>query len=152
MEMFCIWSQALHVKFISNRKCDANTVYNFFFLSLMAPLLHRMGPHPQGCVMDLRVCSLHLEENHLEASVKQSLEAEVRLTFPCVWELSLLQCTVRAVIEWISQWIIGNESCLFNFFLNSPPAEKEINLAEVVCFAFFPFSWVSAFPDYHDRA
>lgn len=42
---------------------------------------------------------LHLEENHVEATVRQSLEAEIRLTFPCL----LAPCTVRAVIEWISQ-------------------------------------------------
>lgn len=55
--------------------------------------------------MDLHVCSpmLHLEKNDLEASVRQTLEAEVKLTFPCVLELSLLQCTVRALMEWILQ-------------------------------------------------
>lgn len=55
--------------------------------------------------MDLCVCSplLHLEKNHLEAGVRQSLEVEVKLTFPCVGELSLLQCTVEALMEWILQ-------------------------------------------------
>lgn len=80
----------------------ANTIQilSIIFLRFIAPFLLKLHSQLQGCIMDLCVCSPLL---HFEAGVRQSLEVEVKLTFPCVGELSLLQCTVEALMEWILQ-------------------------------------------------
>lgn len=61
----------------------ANTLFTLLFSRFTAPILPGVGPQLQGCMMDLGVCSLllHLEENDLEASARQSVEVEVRPTF-----------------------------------------------------------------------
>lgn len=74
-------------------------------LRFVAFPLIRTDPQLQGCIINSCVSfsAVAFREECSGSKCWKSLEVEDRLTFLCVSELALLQCAVRAVIEWISQ-------------------------------------------------